>query len=68
MTKYVLVGEPGPGHGQPSKILKVATFMDEMGASVETNLRIYFVEDTVDAIEVLIIIIIITLKFLNCLS
>lgn len=51
LTRYTLIGEPCVG-GKAVKILRLAVFAPCMLSSADYNLRVYFVEDTQDALEV----------------
>lgn len=51
LTRYTLIGEPCIG-GKAVKILRLAVFAPCMLSSSDYNLRVYFVEDTQDALEV----------------
>lgn len=52
MQWYTLIGEAVPG-GRPVKILRLAAFASNTPPSVEFSIRVYVVEDTHDALEVI---------------
>ena len=54
LTRYVLIGHPSMA-GKAVKILRLACFAPAVPSSMDYNLRVYFVEDTPDALEVCII-------------
>lgn len=53
LMRYTLIGEPNMA-GKAIKILRIAAFASAVLSAVDFNLRVYFVEDTVDALEVAI--------------
>ena len=53
LARYTLTGEPRTAHSRATKILRLAAFAPHLPASPDFfNLRVYFVEDTQDALEV----------------
>lgn len=51
LMRYALIGEPNMA-GKAIKILRIAAFGPAVVSAVDYNLRVYFVEDTMDALEV----------------
>lgn len=51
LRRYTLIGEPSMA-GKAIKILRLAAFAPAVTSSVDYNVRVYFVEDTGDALEV----------------
>jgi len=52
LARYTLTGEPRTPTSRAVKILRLAAFAPHLPTSVDFNLRVYFVEDTQDALEV----------------
>ena len=52
LAAYTLTGEPRTASSRAVKILRLAAFAPQLPTSVDFNLRVYFVEDTQDALEV----------------
>ena len=52
MAAYTLAGEPRTPSSRAVKVLRLAAFAPHLPTSVDFNLRVYFVEDTQDALEV----------------
>jgi len=52
LASYTLTGEPRTPTSKAVKILRLAAFAPHVPTSVDFNLRVYFVEDTQDALEV----------------
>jgi len=52
LATFTLTGEPRTPASRAVKILRLAAFAPHLPASVDFNLRVYFVEDTQDALEV----------------
>jgi len=52
LARYTLTGEPRTPSSRAVKILRLAAFAPHVPTSVDFNLRVYFVEDTQDALEV----------------
>ena len=52
LARYTLTGEPRTPTSRAVKILRLAAFAPHVPTSVDFNLRVYFVEDTQDALEV----------------
>ena len=50
-VRYVMVGEPNMA-GKAVKILRLAAFAPAVPSGIDYNVRVYFVEDTQDALEV----------------
>ncbi|ELU09598.1 hypothetical protein CAPTEDRAFT_229366 [Capitella teleta] len=50
LRRYTLIGEPSMA-GKAIKILRLAAFAPAVTSSVDYNVRVYFVEDTGDALE-----------------
>lgn len=50
LMRYALIGEPNMA-GKAIKILRIAAFAPAVVSAVDYNLRVYFVEDTMDALE-----------------
>lgn len=48
--RYTLIGEPNMA-GKAIKILRLAAFAPAVPSAVDYNLRVYFIEDTQDALE-----------------
>jgi len=56
LGRYMLVGRPtlcSSAAVSAAKILRLAVFVPRVPASLDFNVRVYFVEDTPDALEVL---------------
>lgn len=53
LTRYVLVGESIPG-GRGIKTLKLAAFAPAIHSSIDYSIRVYCVEDTQAALEVIL--------------
>ena len=51
LRRYTLIGEPSMA-GKAVKILRLAAFAPAVASSVDYNVRVYFIEDTGDALEV----------------
>jgi len=51
MSRYALIGEPSLA-GKAVKILRVAAFVPVTSTSSDYEIRVYFMEDTTDALEV----------------
>lgn len=51
LRRYTLIGEPSMA-GKAVKILRLAAFAPAVASSIDYNVRVYFVEDTGDALEV----------------
>ena len=51
LQRYVLVGEPHMA-GKAIKILRLAAFAPTVPSGLDYNVRVYFLEDTQDALEV----------------
>jgi len=51
LMRYTLIGEPNMA-SKAIKILRIAAFAPAIPSSMDYNLRVYFVEDTMDALEV----------------
>ncbi len=51
MARYTMIGETNMA-GKAIKILKLAAFAPAVPSSMDYNLRVYFIEDTPDAMEV----------------
>ena len=51
LRRYTVIGEPSMA-GKAVKILRLAAFAPAVASSIDYNLRVYFVEDTADALEV----------------
>jgi leucine-rich repeat transmembrane protein FLRT len=51
LARYTLTGEPRTPTSRAVKILRLAVFAPQVPLSVDYNLRVYFVEDTHDALE-----------------
>ena len=49
--RYTLIGEPNMA-GKAIKILRLTAFAPAVPSAVDYNLRVYFIEDTQDALEV----------------
>ena len=54
LMRFTLIGEP-IASGKAFKILRLAAFTPALPSSIDYNLRVYFVEDTNDAIEVFVV-------------
>lgn len=54
LMRYALIGESIPG-GRAVKILRLAAFAATQNPSMDFSIRVYMVEDTQDALEVLTI-------------
>lgn len=50
LMRYTLIGEPNMA-SKAIKILRIAAFAPAIPSSMDYNLRVYFVEDTMDALE-----------------
>ena len=51
LMRFALIGQPTV-NGNTVKILKLAAFAPAVPSAMDYNLRVYFVEDTQDALEV----------------
>ena len=51
LKRFMLIGESSSS-GKAFKILRLAAFAPALPPSLDYNLRVYFVEDTSDALEV----------------
>ena len=51
LARYTLIGEPCLA-GKAMKMLRLAVFAPRVPSSMDFNVRVYFVEDTPDALEV----------------
>ena len=51
LGRYSVIGEPIMT-GKAMKILRLAAFATSLPAAVDFNMRVYFIEDTQDALEV----------------
>ena len=51
LSRFTLIGQPNLG-GKAIKILRLAAFAPDMPSACDYNLRVYFVEDTQDALDV----------------
>jgi leucine-rich repeat transmembrane protein FLRT len=49
--RYSLIGEPFPAGAKAVKLLRVAAFAPTLATAPDYNLRVYCVEDTVDALQ-----------------
>lgn len=61
LMRFTLIGQPALS-GKAVKILRLAAFAPAMPSSADYNVRVYFVEDTQDALEVR------NLRILLCLT
>ena len=52
LTRCALIGTPSGASGKAVKILRLATFAPAVPSSGDYNVRVYFVEDTPDALQV----------------
>lgn len=52
LMRYALIGESIPG-GRAVKILRLAAFAATQNPSMDFSIRVYMVEDTQDALEVI---------------
>jgi len=52
LARFTLTGEPRTPSSRAVKILRLAAFAPQVPTSIDFNLRVYFVEDTQDALEV----------------
>lgn len=52
LMRYALIGESIPG-GRAVKILRLAAFAATQNPSLDFSIRVYMVEDTKDALEVI---------------
>lgn len=51
LNRYTLIGESVPG-GRALKIYRLAAFAPAMPPSMDYSIRVYVVEDTIDALDV----------------
>ena len=51
LNRYTLIGESVPG-GRALKIYRLAAFAPVMPPSIDYSIRVYVVEDTIDALDV----------------
>ena len=51
LSRFTLIGEPAMG-GKAIKILRLAAFAPTIPSSIDYNIRVYFVEDNQNALEV----------------
>jgi len=51
LMRFAMIGQPTV-NGNTVKILKLAAFAPAVPSAMDYNLRVYFVEDTQDALEV----------------